>query len=96
VTGGEIFGWVVIAVGTVAAIAAFDFIQRNLPDALGDDYSDADSRTAALLGALNDVGVKVGQPNQRAGRRLDGPTDLQNTEQSHTQIPDIARRETGV
>jgi hypothetical protein len=81
--GGEILGWVVMAGGTVAVICWLDWIQRNLPDALGDDYSDADSRTAALLSALNDVGVKVGQPNQRAGRRLDGPTDLQNIEHSH-------------
>jgi hypothetical protein len=55
----DLYGWTVMAIGTVAGIAFLDFIQRNLPDALDDpsgDFSDADSRTASLRNALDDGG----------------------------------------
>jgi hypothetical protein len=90
--GSDLFGWTVMAIGTVAGIAFLDFIQRNLPDALDQDGRDiADGDWPHVPADLR--GAKAGQPNQRAGRRLNGPTDLLNTEQSHNRFPDIARPE---
>jgi hypothetical protein len=89
--GGDYFGWTVMAIGTVAGIAFLDFIQRNLPDTLDQDGRDiADGDWPHVPADLR--GMKAGQP-KRAGRRLNGPTDLLNTEQSHNRVPDIARPE---
>jgi hypothetical protein len=64
----------------------------NLPDALDQDGRDiADGDWPHVPADLR--GVKAGQPNQRAGRRLNGPTDLLNIKQSHNRFPDIARPE---
>jgi hypothetical protein len=39
-TPSDLFGWTVMAIGTVAGIAFLDFILDNLPDALDQDGRD--------------------------------------------------------
>jgi hypothetical protein len=76
-----------MAGGTVAVICWLDWIQRNLPETLGDDYSDADSRTAALLSALNEkpaakfLGAGSREVRQRASALK--TTRSHNRPQSH-------------
>jgi hypothetical protein len=91
VSGGDYFGWTVMAIGTVAGIAFLDFIQRNLPDTLDQDGRDiADGDWPHVPAGLR--GVKAGANKGGRGSGTMG-ADLLNTEQSHNRFPDIARPE---
>jgi phage-related tail protein len=87
VNSGEIFGWIIMTGGTVAVICFIDFIQRNLPDTLSDEISDADTRTAALRNSLIDGGEKATAETSRAGEQRQAgrsPSVTNNQTQNQT------------
>jgi hypothetical protein len=62
-TGATVFAGVTILAATGALIAFGDWLLSNIPEAISDEFSDSDSRTAAIA---NDVGEATG------GNRITG------------------------